>query len=182
MLRSDTISPTIRITAGPFASVSASRRSHSPMASDAVPPSNLPTLKSPLSRARRRPTLRAARRPESLHRRIDASLTRRNLAASRVFSNLPVLYFTISHGQSSTVLRSTIELRDLHESAHNPQALAPQLEWLREARGRGLLSRLPDELVMAVVTVGQRVQYPPGTLALRWDESPKTGIVLRGTF
>ena len=35
---------------------------------------------------------------------------------------------------------------------------------------------------MAVVTVGQRVQYPPGTLALRWDESPKTGIVLRGTL
>jgi len=84
--------------------------------------------------------------------------------------------------QSSTVLRSTIELRDLHESAHNPQTLAPQLEWLREARGRGLLSRLPEELVTAVVTVGQRVQYPPGTLALRWDESPKTGIVLRGTL
>ena len=84
--------------------------------------------------------------------------------------------------QSSTVLRSTIELRDLHESAHNPQTLVPQLEWLREARSRGFLSRLPEDLVTAVATVGQRVQYPPGTLALRWDESPKTGIVLRGTL
>jgi len=56
-------------------------------------------------------------------------------------------------------LRSTIKLRDLHESAHNPQTLAPQLEWLREARGRGLLSRLPEELVTAVVTVGQTTRY-----------------------
>ena len=72
--------------------------------------------------------------------------------------------------------------RNLHESNHNPQAAVSEMEWLREARGSGFLSRLPDDLVRAVVTVGQRVEYPPGTLALRWDESPKTGIVLRGTL
>ena len=73
MLRSDTISPTIRITAGPFASVSASRRSHSAMASDAVPPSNLTTVKSPLSRARPRPM--SVRLPRaSLYRFSSASV------------------------------------------------------------------------------------------------------------
>jgi CRP/FNR family transcriptional regulator len=52
--------------------------------------------------------------------------------------------------------------------------------WLQEARGRGLLSRLPDNVVDAMVGSGRRVEYPPGTVALRWDEAPQAGIVLRG--
>jgi CRP/FNR family transcriptional regulator len=53
---------------------------------------------------------------------------------------------------------------------------------LGEARGRGLLSRLPDEAVNALVGAANRVEYPPGTVALRWDDTPKAGIVLRGTL
>ena len=48
-------------------------------------------------RARRRPTRLAGKSPESAHRRNDASLARRNRAASRVVSNLSLnaLYMTV---------------------------------------------------------------------------------------
>src|SRR2546429_2396774 len=95
--------------------------------------------------SRRRPTLRAARSPESLQRRIDASLTRRNLAASRVFSNLPVLYFTIGRGtkQYSFAQYNRVKrFARIRPQSPNP---GPQLEWLREARSRGFLSRLPED-------------------------------------
>jgi CRP/FNR family transcriptional regulator, cyclic AMP receptor protein len=54
-------------------------------------------------------------------------------------------------------------------------------EWLAAARGRGWLGRLPDALVAEVVAVAQRVDYPKGGVGLRWEEEPKTAIVLRGT-
>jgi CRP/FNR family transcriptional regulator, cyclic AMP receptor protein len=54
--------------------------------------------------------------------------------------------------------------------------------WLREARNRGLLSRLPDPLVLSLARSGRRVEYPAGTIGLRWDERPMTAIVLRGTL
>ena len=53
--------------------------------------------------------------------------------------------------------------------------------WLLAARGYGLLSRLPDQLVDEVVNGNQRVEYPKGAIGLRWDEQPKTAILLRGT-
>ena len=55
-------------------------------------------------------------------------------------------------------------------------------DWLMAARSRGLLSRLPESLVEAVVRGAPRVEYPAGVVALRWDDSPKTAFVLRGTF
>ena len=93
-----------------------------------------------------------------------------------------MLYFTISRGTKQYSFAQYNRVERFARIAHNPQTPVPQLEWLRGARSRGFLSRLPEDLVRAVATVGQRVQYPPGTLALRWDESPKTGIVLRGAL
>src|SRR5207249_3060101 len=55
-------------------------------------------------------------------------------------------------------------------------------EWLALARTHGLLSRLPAEIVSAVVAGAYRVEYPAGAVALRWDDSPKAGVVLRGTL
>src|SRR5207253_1149533 len=55
-------------------------------------------------------------------------------------------------------------------------------DWLKAARSHGLLSRLPESLVETVVRGASRVEYPAGAVALRWDESPKTAFVLRGTF
>lgn len=54
-------------------------------------------------------------------------------------------------------------------------------DWLGSARSHGLLSRLPDTLVAEFVAGAQRVQYEAGGVGLRWDEEPKTAIVLRGT-
>ena len=54
--------------------------------------------------------------------------------------------------------------------------------WLDAARHHGLLSRLPDSVVATVVKGAQRVEYPQGTIGLRWDEAPKAAIVLRGTI
>jgi len=71
----------------------------------------------------------------------------------------------------------------LHKSLHDPRAGALQVpEWLGQARTRGLLSRLSEEVVSAVVAGGHRVEYPAGAVALRWDDSPKAGVVLRGTL
>ena len=54
--------------------------------------------------------------------------------------------------------------------------------WLGAARRRGLLGRLPDPLVAAALRGAQRVEYPEGTIGMRWDEAPKAAIVLRGTL
>jgi CRP/FNR family transcriptional regulator, cyclic AMP receptor protein len=65
------------------------------------------------------------------------------------------------------------------EDASPPSASIP--EWLRVARGYGFLARLPDGLVLELVSGGQRVEYPAGGVGLRWDEQPKAAIVLRGS-
>lgn len=54
-------------------------------------------------------------------------------------------------------------------------------EWLRAARGYGWLARLPDALVGEVVSGAQRIDYPKGGVGLRWDQEPKTAILLSGT-
>jgi CRP/FNR family transcriptional regulator, cyclic AMP receptor protein len=74
---------------------------------------------------------------------------------------------------------STIQLSNLHKSQRSDEAAIPQ--WLAAARGRGWLGRLPDPLVAEVVAAAQRVDYPKGGVGLRWEEDPKTAIVLRGT-
>ena len=54
-------------------------------------------------------------------------------------------------------------------------------DWLGEARGSGFLARLSDALVAELIAGAQRIEYPKGGVGLRWDESPKTAIVLRGS-
>jgi CRP/FNR family transcriptional regulator, cyclic AMP receptor protein len=56
------------------------------------------------------------------------------------------------------------------------------LAWLGEARRLGFLGRLPDRLVALVVRGGQRVEYPAGTIGLRWDQAPRAAIVLSGAL
>jgi CRP/FNR family transcriptional regulator, cyclic AMP receptor protein len=63
-----------------------------------------------------------------------------------------------------------------------PQIVSGELAWLGEARRRGLLARLSDRQVAAFVKGAQRVEYPSGTVGMRWDEGPKTAIVLRGSL
>lgn len=58
----------------------------------------------------------------------------------------------------------------------------PLPEWLRGARGNGMLSRLPEHLVAAIIQGAQRARYAAGAVALRWDEEPRTAFVLRGTL
>ena len=55
-------------------------------------------------------------------------------------------------------------------------------EWLRAARENGLFSRLPENLIAAVLEGSRRVSYPEGAIALRWEERPKMAIVLSGSF
>lgn len=59
---------------------------------------------------------------------------------------------------------------------------AADLAWLGEARRHGLLSRLPASIAAAAVRGAQRVEYPAGTVGLRWDRGPKAAIVLRGVL
>lgn len=54
--------------------------------------------------------------------------------------------------------------------------------WLRAARATGFLSRLTDRLVDTLVKSSHRVEYAAGGIALRYDESPRTAIVIRGTL
>ena len=71
----------------------------------------------------------------------------------------------------------------MHRSPHDARSgVEPIPEWLEPARRRGLLSRLPDQIVLAVVAGAHREEYQAGTVALRWDDSPKAGIVVRGTL
>lgn len=73
---------------------------------------------------------------------------------------------------------STIQLSNVQKITNSPAAIP---EWLRAARGHGWLGRLPDALVNEVVSGAQRVEYPKGGVGLRWDEDPKTAIVLSGS-
>jgi CRP/FNR family cyclic AMP-dependent transcriptional regulator len=57
---------------------------------------------------------------------------------------------------------------------------APVPEWIRPARSHGLLARLSDNLVNELAARGQRIEYPRGGVGLRWDEEPKTAIVVKG--
>ena len=65
----------------------------------------------------------------------------------------------------------------------NPPKTTPEdLAWLGEARLQGFFGRLPDDLVAAAVHGAQREEFAPGTVGLRWEEGPKSAIVLRGTL
>jgi CRP/FNR family transcriptional regulator, cyclic AMP receptor protein len=65
----------------------------------------------------------------------------------------------------------------------NPHRTIPEdLIWLGEARLHGFFGRLPDDVVRAALRGAQREEFAPGTVGLRWDEGPKTAIVLRGTL
>lgn len=55
-------------------------------------------------------------------------------------------------------------------------------EWLRAARSSGFLSKLPERLLEAALKNSHRVEYAAGAMALRWDERPKAGIVVRGAL
>lgn len=73
-------------------------------------------------------------------------------------------------------------MRNMHQTADGSPASATHLpEWVEAARGYGLLGRLSDVLVAEVVAGAQRTEYPRGGIGLRWDEEPKTAIVLRGS-
>src|SRR5258708_15529532 len=65
----------------------------------------------------------------------------------------------------------------------NPPMTQPEgLAWPGDARRRGFFGRLPDDLVRAAVQGAQREEFAPGTIGLRWEEGPKSAIVLRGTL
>src|SRR5262245_19323496 len=55
-------------------------------------------------------------------------------------------------------------------------------EWLEAARSNGMLSRLSENQVGAIIQGAHRVTFPAGAVALRWDEEPKTAFVLRGVL
>lgn len=63
-----------------------------------------------------------------------------------------------------------------------PRSSSEDLAWLGEARHRGLLGDLPDDIVRAAVRGAQRVQYAPGPIGLRWEEGPAAAIVLSGVL
>src|SRR5215471_17065072 len=56
------------------------------------------------------------------------------------------------------------------------------LTWLQTARGTGILSKLSDRLLDSVLKTSHRVEYAAGAIALRWDESPRVAIVVRGAM
>jgi CRP-like cAMP-binding protein len=74
--------------------------------------------------------------------------------------------------------------KEMRETGDNSAAApnAPDLSWLGEARRLGFLGRLSERLVGLVVRSAQRVEYPAGTIGLRWDQAPKAAIVLAGTL
>jgi len=55
-------------------------------------------------------------------------------------------------------------------------------DWLEPALANGILSRLPEGVLASVLQQAQRVTHPAGAVALRWEEQPKTAIVLRGSL
>src|SRR5438067_10863634 len=71
-------------------------------------------------RSRRPPTRRAGSCPESLQRRIEAWLTRRNLAASAVFSKLCVIDVTLLCDAYLYVIVARIQQSQMPETMDNP--------------------------------------------------------------
>ena len=66
---------------------------------------------------------------------------------------------------------------------HRRKLIAQALpEWIQPVRTTGLLGRLSDSVVASLLQGARRVSYPEGAVALRWDEQPKTAIVLSGTL
>ena len=53
--------------------------------------------------------------------------------------------------------------------------------WLSAGRRRGILSRLPDDVVIDLVKRSPRIEYPPGTICFRWDDEPKAVTLLSGS-
>lgn len=56
-----------------------------------------------------------------------------------------------------------------------------QASTLGPARRRGLLARLPDDVIADLVSISQRIEYPEGSIGFQWDAEPKTAILLRGS-
>ena len=54
--------------------------------------------------------------------------------------------------------------------------------WLGAARQRGVLSRLPEPVVAAMLEGSQRTAYPAGTVVPRWEDRPWGAIVLSGAL
>lgn len=63
-----------------------------------------------------------------------------------------------------------------------PKATPDVLDSLGEARRRGFLGSLSDDILRAAVRGAQRVEYPPGPISLRWREGPATAIVVKGVL
>ena len=62
-----------------------------------------------------------------------------------------------------------------------PTSQAQELPaWLDEARRRGILSRLPDDIVAGVIRGGRRAAYPGGAMVPATEERAWAAIVLRG--
>ena len=56
------------------------------------------------------------------------------------------------------------------------------LAWLGQAREKGFLGRLPDEVVRSALSVAHRAEYGRGPVGTRWDQGPRAAIVLRGSL
>lgn len=56
------------------------------------------------------------------------------------------------------------------------------LDWLGEARQKGFLGRLPNEVVRSALSVAHRAEYGRGPVDTRWDQGPRAAIVLRGSL
>jgi CRP/FNR family transcriptional regulator, cyclic AMP receptor protein len=71
----------------------------------------------------------------------------------------------------------------MQATGRTPARTTPEdLAWLGEARRQGFFGRLPDDLVRAAVQGAQREEFAPGTIGLRWEQGPKSAIVLGGTL
>lgn len=49
-------------------------------------------------------------------------------------------------------------------------------------RSRGLLSRLPEDVIASLLEGAQRITYPPGATGLVWQGTAQAAIVLQGTL
>jgi CRP/FNR family transcriptional regulator, cyclic AMP receptor protein len=69
----------------------------------------------------------------------------------------------------------------MDESDRSPgTSRSSQRPWLEAARQSGVLSRLTDAQVEALIRGGQRVTYAARSIVPDWDEVPWAAIVLRG--
>src|SRR5438132_10943275 len=123
-------------------------------------------------RSRRRPIRTPGSSPESLQRRIEASLTRRKPAASFVFNTFQY-YTLLSLVYKLNSIGNKRQVKRMYGSEDAPPVSNWQVpDWLMAARSRGLLSRLPESLVEAVVRGPQGVDCRAGLLVRRWDGCP----------